>query len=201
VKKQKTLDNTREADETVVQADDAEVLADESLDEFSSYFHGEVEPKILVTSCYRPSKVMYDFIRDLLYVFPNSFYYKRAKFTIKQITEAAKKRGYTDLIIINEDRKMFNALTHVHLPEGPTAYYKLSNVVLCKDIEGECDKRAWPRTHVRGGCHSRPSELTPAPCSRFSLLSRSRSHDVAPARGDPQQLQHSLGPSRRSHAR
>ena len=85
---------------------------------------------------------MYDFIRDLLYVFPNSFYYKRKKFTIKQITEAAKKRGYTDLLIINEDKKMFNALTHVHLPEGPTAYYKLSNVVLCKDIEGEQHNRS-----------------------------------------------------------
>jgi ribosome production factor 1 len=136
-KKQKTLDNTREHDETLVAADDEEVQADESIDEFSKYFQGEVEPKIIITSCYKPSKAMYDLIRDLLYVFPNSFYYKRQKFTIKQIVEAAKKRDYTDLLIINEDKKKFNALTHVHLPEGPTAYYKLSNVVMCKDIEGQ----------------------------------------------------------------
>lgn len=136
VKKQRTLDNTREADETVVAADDEDVLADEATDEFSSYFHGEVEPKIIITSCYHPSKMMYEFIRDLLYVFPNSFYYKRMNFTIAQICTAAKKRGYTDLLVINEDRKQFNGITHVHLPEGPTAYYKLSNVVMCKDIEG-----------------------------------------------------------------
>lgn len=137
VQKQKTLDNTREHDETLVAADDEEVQADESLDEFSKYFQGEVEPKIIITSCYKPTKAMYEFIRDLLYVFPNSFYYKRQKFTIKQIVEAAKRRDYTDLLIINEDRKQFNAITHVHLPDGPTAYYKLSNVTLCRDIEGQ----------------------------------------------------------------
>lgn len=120
----------------MVAADDEEVAADEALDEFSSYFDGSVEPKIIITSCYKPSKIMYDFIRDLLYVLPNSFYYKRASFSIAQICEAAKKRGYTDLLIINEDKKKFNALTHIHLPNGPTAYYKLSNVVLCRDIEG-----------------------------------------------------------------
>lgn len=135
-KKQRTLDNTREADETIVEAHDEEVVGDEAIDEFSSYFDGSVEPKIIITSCYKPTKQMYEFIRDLLYVFPNSFYYKRLNFTIQQICDAAKKRGYTDLLIINEDRKKFNALTHVHLPNGPTAYYKLSNVVLCKDIEG-----------------------------------------------------------------
>jgi ribosome production factor 1 len=133
---QKTLDNTRESDPTMVQADDEEFVADEAQDEFASYFRGDVEPKIIITSCYHPSKVMYEFIRDLLYVFPNSFYYKRMNYTVAQISEAAKKRGYTDLLIINQDRKTFNALTHVHLPEGPTAYYKLSNVTLCRDIEG-----------------------------------------------------------------
>jgi len=136
VQAQKTLDNTREADPTMVQADDEEFVADEAQDEFASYFRGDVEPKIIITSCYHPSKVMYEFIRDLLYVFPNSFYYKRMNYTVAQISEAAKKRGYTDLLIVNEDRKQFNALTHVHLPDGPTAYYKLSNVTLCKDIEG-----------------------------------------------------------------
>jgi hypothetical protein len=152
VQKQKTLDNMRESDETVVAPNDEEILADESIDEFSQYFNGEVEPKIIITSCYAPTKVMYEFIRDLLFVFPNSFYYKRMKFSIKQITEAAKKRGYTDLLIINEDKKTFNGLTHVHLPEGPTSYYKLSNVVLCKDIEGQQtadDRRAHAST---GGC-------------------------------------------------
>lgn len=210
VKKQKTLDNTRESDETVVAADDEEVIADEAIDEFSSYFQGDVEPKIIITSCYKPSKQMYEFIRDLLYVFPNSFYYKRQKFTIKQITEAAKKRGYTDLIIINEDKKEFNALTHVHLPEGPTAYYKLSNVTMCRDIEGatrhtqqrrvtqeeeeeliHCDVQTAPHACVLCVCA----------CVRLPPSPRSRSHDLPPAGGDPEQLQHSPRSPRRSHAR
>jgi len=136
VKKQKTLDNTREADETIVAENDEEVVADESQDEFSRYFSGEATPKIIITSSPNPSKIMYEFISDLLHVFPNSFYYARKNFTIQQILTAARKRDYTDLLIFNEDKKTINALTHVHLPEGPTAYYKLTNLVLSKDIPG-----------------------------------------------------------------
>lgn len=130
----KTQDNTKEADETVVDAEDEEVQGDEAIDEFSKYFTGDVKPKIVITSCYHPTKMMYDFIRDLLHVFPNSFYYERKRFTIKEIVETTKAAGYTDVIIINEDKKKFNGLTLIHLPEGPTAHFKLSSVIASKDI-------------------------------------------------------------------
>lgn len=51
---------------------------------------------------------MYEFINDLIHVFPNSYYYERKKFEIKQIVKAAIDRGYTDLLIINEDKKKFS---------------------------------------------------------------------------------------------
>lgn len=35
-------------------------------------------------------------------------------------------KGFTDILIVNEDSKSLNALTHIHLPYGPTAYYKLT---------------------------------------------------------------------------
>ncbi len=107
-KKQRTLDNTREADETLIEGADAEVEGDEAQDEFSSYFNAEVEPKIILTTCYKPTKHMYDFIRDLLHVFPNSFYYERQRFHMKTIVKVAIEKGFTDLIVINEDKKKFS---------------------------------------------------------------------------------------------
>lgn len=138
----KTLENTREEDETVVDPEDEEVKADEQFDEFASYFNREIPPKIIITTSYDPSKYLYEFIKELLVVFPNSFFYHRKQFPIKTIVDQASAKGFTDLIVINEDRKFkskydgFNGLTHIHLPDGPTAYYKLSSVQLSKHIEG-----------------------------------------------------------------
>jgi len=134
-KKPQTIDSTREVDETLITQNDEEIENDEAQDEFANYFTGSVEPKIIITSCYRPTKRSYQFIRDLLHVFPNSVYYARKKYPIKTIVQTLNERGgFTDLLIINEDHKEFNALTHIHLPNGPTAYYKMSSVVLCDEI-------------------------------------------------------------------
>ena len=51
---QKTLDNMRVKDETVVDLDDEEILQDAATDELSSYFRGERIPKVLFTTCNRP---------------------------------------------------------------------------------------------------------------------------------------------------
>ena len=68
-------------------------------------------------------------------VLPAAQYYKRAGFPIKKIVEYAGKRGYTDLMVLHEDRKAVNGLLVVHLPGGPTAHFKLSNLVLGADIK------------------------------------------------------------------
>jgi len=46
---QKTLENTREVDETIVDPNDEEVLQDEETDQFADYFKGR-HPKILITT-------------------------------------------------------------------------------------------------------------------------------------------------------
>lgn len=136
VVKQKTQDNTRELDETVVEDDDEEVKAEEQQDEFSNHHRKEVIPKVIITTNYRPTKRMIDFIKDLLQLIPNSFYYSRRKFAIKKVIEYAKEKDFTDIIVINEDRKKLNAMTMTHLPEGPTAHFKLSSVKLHSEIPG-----------------------------------------------------------------
>lgn len=48
----RTLDNTRTADDTVVEPGDVEVLADEAEDEFASYFdHGQVCVCVAFAGC------------------------------------------------------------------------------------------------------------------------------------------------------
>ena len=135
VKKQaRTQDSTQEKDETVVDAGDEEVQGEQAIDEFSDVYSGKTPPRVIITSSYKPTKIMYNFILELLRVIPGSVYYKRKNFEIKKIVDECSAKGFTDIIIVNEDSKKLNALTHVHLPYGPTAYYKLSNVKLAKDI-------------------------------------------------------------------
>lgn len=40
--------------------------------------------------------------------------------------------------VFNEDRKQINGLLLVHLPDGPTAQFRLSNLVLSTDIKVGC---------------------------------------------------------------
>ncbi|CAG8528763.1 6080_t:CDS:2 [Dentiscutata heterogama] len=140
----KTLENTREFDETIVDPNNSEVCEDIESDEFSAYFREGTAPKILITTSKRPSKAAYEFTSELVDVFPNSQFMKRdSKYSIKRIIEACLDRDFTDVMIINEDRKIPNAVTLVHLPEGPTAYFKLTSIKLSREIDG----------HGRSSCH------------------------------------------------
>ena len=58
----KTLDNMREADETVIVSEDDEVIKDEDEDEFRAYFDGE-QPKTIITTNGRPSRRTINFVR------------------------------------------------------------------------------------------------------------------------------------------
>lgn len=132
----KTIENTREKDETMVQPDDAEVAADEDQDEFAEHFKRVRPPNVLITTSYKVTGVAYRFISELLEVLPCATYYKRQGYPLKKIVEYARNRDFTDLMVFNEDRKQINGLLLVHLPDGPTARFRLSNLVLSDDIKG-----------------------------------------------------------------
>jgi len=131
----RTLDNTREFDETIVQPNDEEVLEDERTDEFADYFKG-LPPKVMITTSKDASKPCLEFVTLLLQIFPNIHFYKRREFDLQDIVKFANNKEFTDLIVINENRKKPNALLLVHLPEGPTAHFKLSSFVAPEDIPG-----------------------------------------------------------------
>lgn len=84
---------------------DEEVAADEALDELSSYFSGKT-PKIVVTTSKKCSAAAYEFCAEFVSIFPNAQFVKRATHhELKQVISQAIKHEFTDLIIVNEDRK------------------------------------------------------------------------------------------------
>lgn len=125
-----TIDSKRVFDETV----NVDV---EGEDNFDSYFKEGKEPKVLVTTNANAKRSAYDFSATLLEIIPNSSFTKRQrKYTIKEMAEYCSNRDFTDLIVINEDKKAVNGITFVHLPEGPTFYFSITSLVERKNITG-----------------------------------------------------------------
>lgn len=118
-------------------ADDEEVAADEQQDEFASYFEHGLAAKIIVTTSRRASANAQAFATELADIFPGAEYIRRQpNYDIQHIQKFAAERGYTDLLIVNNDTKTINALTVVHLPEGPTMHFRLTSVKMAKRIRG-----------------------------------------------------------------
>ncbi|XP_028795787.1 ribosome production factor 1 [Neltuma alba] len=132
----RTIENTREADETVCKPDDEELFAGNDCDEFSAILKREHTSKILITTCRFNSTRGPAFISDLLSVIPNAHYYKRGTYDLKKIVEYANKKDFTSIIVVHTNRREPDALLIIGLPDGPTAHFKLSRLILRKDIKG-----------------------------------------------------------------
>jgi ribosome production factor 1 len=145
-KKCRTLESTREEEPTTVGAEDDEVFGDEADDEFARYYGDASEtsersdPKIMITTRPRPSRELFRFIGDLMAMVPNAFYYPRRNFDVKQICGFAANKKFTHLFVLSEKSKVCNGMIVSHLPNGPTAFFKISNVKVSADIAGHGQK-------------------------------------------------------------
>ncbi|KAI0343211.1 Brix-domain-containing protein [Trametopsis cervina] len=120
-----------------------ESAADISVDPFASYFSGEVDPtippKVLITTSQKATRITYEFCEELVSVLPGAELIRRKKgqgFEMGRIAGWAANREYSHLVVVNENMKKPNAITMVYLPNGPTAYFKLSSIELTKQISG-----------------------------------------------------------------
>ena len=52
----------------MVEAGDEEVAADEATDEFAAHFAAERPPNVLLTTSQKPSKIMFDFLSEMIEV-------------------------------------------------------------------------------------------------------------------------------------
>ncbi|KAL8150870.1 hypothetical protein V2J09_020678 [Rumex salicifolius] len=131
----RTIENTREADETVCQPDDEELFAQVEQDEFSAVLKQQCVPKVLITTCRFHSTRGPAFISELLQVIPNAHHYKRGTYDLKKIVEYAKKKDFTSIVVVHTNRREPDGLLVIPLPDGPTAHFKLTSLVLRKEIK------------------------------------------------------------------
>lgn len=125
----------RVADETLMDdVDDEDILGEQNIDEFAKYFNRETTPKILMTTNRRPKGDIFDFLKELKLTIPNMEYYPRQNFRIKEVIEWSKERDFTDIMVLQEKWGKPHSLILSHLPEGPTATFRMTGVKLNADI-------------------------------------------------------------------
>jgi ribosome production factor 1 len=130
-KQPRTLETMRAADSTIVAPGDEEVAADEAVDEFAPIFSGALDPKVLVTTQINPSAAAYPLLGALLGLVPRAFYYRRHRFTLRDIGDWALAKGFTHLVVLMEAAKGRFSLVVSRLgPAGPTGCFRFSSPVL-----------------------------------------------------------------------
>lgn len=134
-----TIESLRETDHTTVEnledSDQEELRLELDTDQFSEYFNREVTPKVLITYADNPVTKTRKFGVELARIIPNSWAKIRNRSSIKRMVKDAIDEHFTDLIVINENNRQPNGMLVIHLPHGPTAHFKLSNVKITKEIK------------------------------------------------------------------
>lgn len=132
----RTVENTRITDETLVDSNNEEVKLDLKNDELESHWdpNNERNPRVLITSSDNPHARTIQLCRELKTILPKSEFRFRNRSAIKKIIRGCIERNYTDLIVINENRREPNGMLLVHLPNGPTAKFRISSVKLTDQI-------------------------------------------------------------------
>lgn len=106
------------------------------------------EPKILITTSL--NSTLHEQAQYLTALFPNSNYIRRTahryahKYSVREISAFAANRGYTTVLVLEEDMKRPAGLTMVHLPVGPTFHFSISNWIEGKKLPGHGN----PTNHI-----------------------------------------------------
>uniref|UniRef100_A0A182U1U7 Brix domain-containing protein n=1 Tax=Anopheles melas TaxID=34690 RepID=A0A182U1U7_9DIPT len=134
-----TIESLREKDETTVVnmegEDQAEVMNDLANDEFCEYYQKSYEPRVMITFNATPHMVTRKFASLLRRMIPNTKTFRRNKTQLKRVCKSAIRENYTDILVVNENRKKPEGLLLIHLPDGPTAHFKVSNFKDLKDLK------------------------------------------------------------------
>ncbi|KAG5501396.1 hypothetical protein JKF63_03209 [Porcisia hertigi] len=132
----KTKERKRKSDVTIVEnKEDAEIVNDEADDEFAAFFRDQKNPRTLITTGEHPCFRSKQFVKELLWLVPNSIYRPRKSYTLKEITQFCCNRGFTDLLVVTDRIKEPHNLIVSHLPEGPTATFRVSNFLTYAQLE------------------------------------------------------------------
>ena len=130
-------------------------------------------------------------MRELKKCIPNSEIRQRWGIDLKKIIPQAVEREYTDILVVNEDKKIPNGLLIIHLPEGPTAHFKLTSFKRGYEIKVRSPSLSM---------HSSDSRCSPDICSaKVAIHTRIHTHtgpwsgNFTQAGGDLKQLHDKAG--------
>lgn len=88
----------------------------------------------MITTSRKPSPRLTQFAKEIKLLFPGAQRMNRGNHVLKELIEASRRHGITDVVIVHETRGQPDGLVVSHLPYGPTAYFSLANVVMRHDI-------------------------------------------------------------------
>uniref|UniRef100_A0A0K8UN37 Brix domain-containing protein ZK795.3 n=1 Tax=Bactrocera latifrons TaxID=174628 RepID=A0A0K8UN37_BACLA len=91
-------------------------------------------PKIMITTSHNPSARLKMFVKELRLIFPNAQRMNRGKNDLKQLVKLCCCNDVTDIIIVHEHRGIPDNIVISHLPNGPTAFFNISSVVMRHDV-------------------------------------------------------------------
>uniref|UniRef100_A0A915J1I9 Brix domain-containing protein n=1 Tax=Romanomermis culicivorax TaxID=13658 RepID=A0A915J1I9_ROMCU len=107
----RTIENTREYDVTMVDPNDEEIAHLEMNDEMATYFKRETTPKVLITISQCAKMKTWKFCYELKRCIPNSEMFSRKYVSMKKLVKQALEKKFTDIIIVNENRRKPSELT------------------------------------------------------------------------------------------
>ncbi|CAK7264687.1 Ribosome production factor 1 [Sporothrix epigloea] len=142
--RRKELDEKKEAEEAAARAAHEDAMAAK----YSALLPPETpladgaepaQPKILITTSRHAT--IHRFAQTLSDVFPNSTYIPRSghryvshEYSVREIASYAHNRGYTALLILNEDQKKPSGLDITLLPDGPMLHFSIQTWVDAKRL-------------------------------------------------------------------
>ncbi len=101
-------------------------------DEFNKILKEDFPVKILVTTCIKPPKKIYNFLREIMMVFHNIYFYPRHRMTLEEIYEHAQKLNYTHVMVLRYSNGWEMLIRHL---EGLLAVFRVTSVEEQKKIE------------------------------------------------------------------
>eukprot|EP00992_Anisonema_acinus_P011836 TRINITY_DN7710_c0_g1_i1.p1 TRINITY_DN7710_c0_g1~~TRINITY_DN7710_c0_g1_i1.p1 ORF type:complete len:201 (-),score=57.51 TRINITY_DN7710_c0_g1_i1:109-711(-) len=80
------------------------------------------------------------FVQELQAIWPHAEYHTRKGLELKKVVQYATNAGFSDVIVITEQKKNPYHLILCHLPKGPTATFRISSFKAAKEIKGAAER-------------------------------------------------------------
>jgi ribosome production factor 1 len=121
---------------TIIDTKNKEFLDEISTDELAPFDNGDLEPRVKITTEIDNQNWLIPFAQSLENLIPNSIFVERENIPFASIRQNSIDDGFSDLLVLAGSNGNVYAMYHLHLPNGPSACYRITSIVLPKNIPG-----------------------------------------------------------------